>query len=137
MVVPTLLQLSFSCGIAIVDTPVVVFGGCCSLWFHGCCCTPCFDFQSFLEIFGSFFNFYSQENQNRFATFFDLSQQCLFLSFKLLPNRNSDSVGTSLVKETSFGGKILDQYCLLMFCPSRFAIPRKVKLSVQILILDK
>ena len=37
VVVPTLLQLSFSCGIAIVDTPVVMFGGCCNLWF-GCYC---------------------------------------------------------------------------------------------------
>ena len=58
------------------------------------------------------------------------------LSFKLLPNKNSDfdGVGTSLVRGTSFGGKILNKYCLLMFFPSRFAIPRKVKLSVQILM---
>ena len=48
------------------------------------------------------------------------------LSFKLLPNKNSDGVGTSLVRGTSFGGKILDKYCLLMLPPSRFAVPRKV-----------
>ena len=56
------------------------------------------------------------------------------LSFKLLPNRNSDGVRTSLVRGTSFGIKIFDRYCLLMSSPSRFAIPRKVKLSVQILM---
>ena len=77
VVVPTLMQLSFSCGIVIVDTPAVVFGGCCNLWFGCCCCTPCFDFQGFLEILASFLNFYSKENWNRFATFFDLSQLCL------------------------------------------------------------
>ena len=62
VVVPTLMQLSFSCGIVIVDTPAVVFGGCCNLWFGCCCCTPCFDFQGFLEILASFLNFYSKEN---------------------------------------------------------------------------
>ena len=56
------------------------------------------------------------------------------LSFKLLLNRNSDGVETYLVRRTSFGGKILDKYCLLMLSPSRFVIPRKVKLSVHILV---
>ena len=56
------------------------------------------------------------------------------LSFKLLPNRNSGGAGTSLVRGDSFGGKIFDRYCLLMLSPSKFAIPRKVKLSVQILM---
>ena len=54
------------------------------------------------------------------------------LSFKLLPNINLASVGTSLVKWTSFGDKILDKSCILMFSPSRFAIPQKIKLSVKI-----
>ena len=75
MAVPTLLQLSFSCSIAIIYTPVVAFGGCCSFWFG--CCTHCFDFQGFLEIFASFLNFYSKENWNSSATFFDWSQWCL------------------------------------------------------------
>ena len=57
VVVPTLMQLSFSRGIVIVDTPAVVFGGCCNLWFGCCCCcTPCYDFQVFWEIFGQTFN---------------------------------------------------------------------------------
>ena len=72
-----LMQLSFFCGIVIDDTPTVVFGGCCNLWFGCCCCTSCFDFQGFLEILASFLNFYSKENWNRSATFFDLSQLCL------------------------------------------------------------
>ena len=50
VVVPTLLQLSFYCSIAIIDTPVVIFGGCCILWFGCCCCTPSFDFQDFGNI---------------------------------------------------------------------------------------
>ena len=54
VVVATLLQLSFSCGIAIVDILVVIFGGFCNLWFGWCYCTPCVDFQGFLEIFASF-----------------------------------------------------------------------------------
>ena len=77
VVAPTLMQFSFSCGIVIVDTPVVVFGGYCNLWFGSCCCTPCFGFQGFLEILARFLNFYSKENWNRSATFFDLSQLCL------------------------------------------------------------
>ena len=56
------------------------------------------------------------------------------LSFKLLPNRDSYGVGTSLVRESSFGGKILGTSCLLMLFPSRFTLPRKVKHSVQILM---
>ena len=56
------------------------------------------------------------------------------LSFKLLPDRNSDGVETSLVTGTNFGGKILDKYCLLMLSPSGVTIPRKVKLSEQVLI---
>ena len=86
VVVPTLMQLSFSCGIVIVDTPAVVFGCCCDLWFGCCCCTSCFDFQGFLEILASFLNFYSKENWNRSATFFDLSQLCLsyHLSYYLI-----------------------------------------------------
>ena len=48
------------------------------------------------------------------------------LLFKLLPNRNSDGVGTSLVREASFGGKIFDRYCLLMLFPSKFAIPGRM-----------
>ena len=57
------------------------------------------------------------------------------LSFKLLPNRNSDGVGASSVRGTSFGGKISDKYYLLMLSPSGLIIPRKVKLSVQILMI--
>ena len=124
------MQLSFSCGIVIVDTPAVVFGGCCNLWFGCCCCTPCFDFQGFLEILASFLNFYSKENWNRSATYFDLP----ILSFKLLPNRNSDGVGTSLLKGVSFGGKSFDRYCLVILSSYKFVIPRKVKLSAQILM---
>ena len=52
----------------------------------------------------------------------------------LSPNRSSDGVGTSLVRGTIFGGKLLDKYCFLMLSSSRFAIPRKVKISVQILM---
>ena len=33
--------------------------------------------RAFLKIFASFLNFYSKENWNRSATFFDLSQLCL------------------------------------------------------------
>ena len=55
-------------------------------------------------------------------------------SFKLLPNRNSAGVGTSLVRGTSFNGKILDKYCLLMLSPAKFSIQRKVEFSVQILM---
>ena len=77
VVVPTLLQLSFYCGIAIIDTPVVVYGSCCILWFGCCCYTPSFDFQDFLEIFANFFNFYSNENWNRSVTFSNLPQWCL------------------------------------------------------------
>ena len=76
VVVPSLMQLGFYCGIVIVDTPVIVFGGCCNLWL-GCCCTPCFDFQAFLEIFTSFLNFYSKEDWNSSATIFEFSQLCL------------------------------------------------------------
>ena len=54
------------------------------------------------------------------------------LSFKLLPNKNFDGIGTSLVRNRSFGGKILDKYCVLMLSPSIFTVPRKVGLSVQI-----
>ena len=105
VVVPTLMQLSFSCGIVIVDTPAVVFGGCCNLWFGCCCCTPCFDFHGFLEILA---NLYSKENWNRSETFFDLSRLCL--SYHLI------------------------YYVTEILFPSKFAIPRKVRLSVQILI---
>ena len=41
---PTLLQLRFSFGIAIVDNPIVVFRGYCNFWFGCCCCTPLFWF---------------------------------------------------------------------------------------------
>ena len=47
------------------------------------------------------------------------------LSFKLLPNRNSDVVEISLVRVISFASKILDNCYLLMFSSSIFAIPRK------------
>ena len=56
------------------------------------------------------------------------------LSFKLLTEITSDDVGTSYLRESSFGGTLLDKYCLLMLSPSIFAIPRKVKLSMQILM---
>ena len=128
------MQLSFSSGVVIVDTPGVVFSGCCNLWFGCCCCTPCFNFHDFLEIFARFLNFYSKDNWNRPATFLTCASIVPILSFKLLPHRNSDGVETSLVRMTSIGGKIFDKYCLLMLSPTRFAIPRKVKLSIQILM---
>ena len=56
------------------------------------------------------------------------------LSFKLLPNKNFDGIGTYLVRNRRFGGKTLDKYCLLMLSPSVFTVPRKVGLSVQILM---
>ena len=56
------------------------------------------------------------------------------LSFKLLPNRNSDVVGISLVRVSSFGSKILDKYYLVMFSYTIFAITWKVKNFMQILM---
>ena len=56
------------------------------------------------------------------------------LSFKLLPNGNSDGVGTSLVKERSFNCKMLDNHCVLMLSSTRFAFPKKVTFSVQVLM---
>ena len=56
-----------------------------------------------------------------------ITQMNLILSFELLPKKKFNGIGASLV---SFGGKILDRYCLLMLCPSVFAVPRKVGLSV-------
>ena len=68
------LQISFFWGIVIVVTPVVIFGGFFNFWFGYCCCTSCFDFQGFLEIFGIFLSFYSKENLNGSATCFDLPE---------------------------------------------------------------
>ena len=68
------LQISFFWGIVIVVTPVVIFGGFFNFWFSYCCCTSCFDFQGFLEIFGIFLSFYSKENLNGSATCFDLPE---------------------------------------------------------------
>ena len=56
------------------------------------------------------------------------------LSFKLLPNGNSDGGGTSLVKERSFNCKMLDNHCVLMLSSTRFAFPKKVTFSVQVLM---
>ena len=56
------------------------------------------------------------------------------LSFKLLSNGNSDGVGTSLVKERSFNCKMLDNHCVLMLSPTRFAFPKKITFSVQVLM---
>ena len=56
------------------------------------------------------------------------------LSFKLLPNGNSDGVGTSLVKERSFNCKMLDNHCVLMLSSTRFAFPKKITFSVQVLM---
>ena len=56
------------------------------------------------------------------------------LSLKLLPNRNSDGVGTFLVRGSSFGGKTLDKHCLLILFHSIFSILRKVQFSMQMLM---
>ena len=81
VIVPTLIQLSFSCGIVIDDTPVVVFGVCFNLRCGCWCCSPWFDLQRFLEIFASSLNFYSKEDWNRSATFFWLVWIVPILSF--------------------------------------------------------
>ena len=57
VVVPTLLQLRSSFGIAIVNNPIVVFGGYCNFWFGCCCCTPCFDFHGLFRNLCNFFEF--------------------------------------------------------------------------------
>ena len=126
------LQISFSCGIVIIDTRVVLFDGCCNLWLGCCCCSPCFDFQEFLKIFASFLNYCSKENWNKSVTFFDLFQW--YLSYNIDDYLIYDGAGKSLARRSSFGCKILDKYCLLILSPSIFAIPKKVTLSVQILM---
>ena len=60
----------------------------------------------------------------------------LNLSFKLLPNRRSEGVRTSLAKESSFAGKILDKYYLLTLFSSIFAITTYFLLVQILMTLD-
>ena len=60
----------------------------------------------------------------------------LNLSFKLLPNRRSEGVRTSLAKERSFAGKILDKYYLLTLPSSIFAITTYFLLVQILMTLD-
>ena len=57
VVVPTLLQLRLSFGIAIVDNTIVVLGCYCNFWFGCCCCTPRFDFHGLFRNLCNFFEF--------------------------------------------------------------------------------
>ena len=138
MVVPTLMQLSFSSRIVIVDTPVVVLGGYFNLWFGCCCCILGLISMIFWKSLQDFWIFMVRIIGIGLQHFWLVPQLCLsyHLSYYLTEMMVylTDGVGRSLVRGTSIGGKIFDKYCLLMLSPSRFAIPRKVKLSVQILM---
>ena len=82
VVVPNLLQISFSCGNVSVNTPLINvtsgFGGAVAP-------LVLISRASWKSLQVFFFNFYSEENKNRSPTFFDLSQWCLsyHLSFYL------------------------------------------------------
>ena len=92
VVVPTLLQLSFSCGIAIIGTPFVAFSGCCNLC---CCCcnlglaaavVPLALISRYFLFF--FWIFIERRIELRIDNIFWLVSMVPILSFTLLLNKN-------------------------------------------------